>query len=402
MTSNKDERRCHPTSRGELERRWAAVRAQMPDAKIDALILQGANNMTGTGGYFRWFTGISVLSSYPQTVIVPRDGLMTVVWHGAFNEDTKFDGNDPALPGIGRRLGAPAFPAVSYCGGLEAELVAEEVKRRGYRTLGIVAPQSMLFAFGSRLKELLPGVTFVDATELFDLLKAIKSPEEMAFIRQTAAMQDQIMAKVREHIRPGMRDFEVMAYAQYVGQLLGSETGYFLGSSAPPGQPAGMRRRGEQNRVMREGDAFMFQAENTGPGGLFVHHGRVFVLGKAPQELVDLFGRMVEAQDFTIGLLKPGASCQEIFAEYNAYMTARGLPDERRVHCHGQGYDVVERPLIRSDETMAIAAGMNIGIHPNPGLSNPRVFVTVCDNFLIGEGGNVERLHTTPREIIEV
>ena len=51
---------------------------------------------------------------------------------------------------------------------------------------------------------------------------------------------------------------------------------------------------------------------------------------------------------------------------------------------------------------MTIEANMNIGIHPSPGLSNPRVFVTVCDNFLIGADGKVECLHTTPRKIIEL
>jgi Xaa-Pro aminopeptidase len=400
--SQADERRCHPTSVPELERRWAAVREQMPAAGIDALIIQGMNNANGTGGYYRWFTGISVYSSYPQTVIVPREELMTVVWHGAFNEETALDGKNPEWPGIGLRLGAPAFPGVNYCSAYEAELTAKEVQKRGYRTIGIVAPQNMLFGFGWKLRELLCDVIFVDATDIIDPIKAIKSPEEIAFIRQTAAMQDEIIAKVKRHLRPGMRDFEVMAYAQYVGQLMGSETGYFLGCSAPPGQPAGMRRRSDQNRMIREGDLFMFQAENTGPGGLFVHHGRVFSLGKPAQEVVDLFGQMVEAQDYTIGLLKLGASCREIFSEYNAYMRSRGLPEEKRLHCHGQGYDVVERPLIRNDESMTIEANMNIGIHPSPGLSNPRVFVTVCDNFLIDADGAVERLHTTPRTLIEL
>ena len=397
-----DEHRCNPTSLPELERRWAAVRRQMPAAGIDALIIQGVNNATGTGGTYRWFTGISVFSSYPQTVIVPREGLMTLVMHGAFNEEKTFDGSNPDFPGIGLRLGAPAFPGVNYCSAYEAELVAREVKKQGFGTVGIVAPQNMLFGFGWKLRELLRGTNFVDATDLVDPIKAIKSPEEIAFIRRTAVMQDEIVAKVGAHIRPGLRDFEVMAYAQYIGQLMGSETGYFLGSSAPAGQPASMRRRSDQNRVIREGDVFMFQAENTGPGGLFVHHGRVFSLGKAQPEVVDLFGQMVEAQDFTIGLLKTGASCREIFAEYNAYMQGHGLPEEQRLHCHGQGYDVVERPLVRNDENMTIEANMNIGIHPSPGLSNPRVFVTVCDNFMIGADGEVERLHTTPRKIIEL
>jgi Xaa-Pro aminopeptidase len=236
---------------------------------------------------------------------------------------------------------------------------------------------------------------------MIDPIKSFKSEEEIAFIRQTASMQVEILAKVRTHIRPGMRDFEVMAYAQYVGELMGSETGYFLGCSAAPGEPLGMRRRSEQNRIIREGDMFLFQAENTGPGGLFVHLGRVFSLGKVPQEAADLFGRTVEAQDFTISLLKPGASCPEIFAEYNDFMRSKGLQPESRLHCHGQGYDVVERPLIRNDESMTIAPHMNIGIHPNSG-GHPRVFVTVCDNFLIDTDGRLERLHRTPREIIEL
>ena len=31
--------------------------------KLDALIVQGANNLCGTGGYFRWFTGVSMGTS---------------------------------------------------------------------------------------------------------------------------------------------------------------------------------------------------------------------------------------------------------------------------------------------------------------------------------------------------
>ena len=78
-----DERLCDPVSMTELERRWAAVRALMRENGFDALVIQGMNNMAATCGYFRWFTGISAPGSYAQTVIFPRDGLMTLVCHGA-------------------------------------------------------------------------------------------------------------------------------------------------------------------------------------------------------------------------------------------------------------------------------------------------------------------------------
>jgi Xaa-Pro aminopeptidase len=395
-----EDRICNPVSRSELERRWQAVRAAMKAARLDALVIQGMSNLAGTGGYFRWFTGISAIGSYAMTVIFPRDGLMTLVCHGAIHGDTKLDDRDPMLPGIARRLTSPSFPAIGYCIPYDAELVAGEIAKSGYRTIGLVGPNNMYFGFGAALQERLGAGAARDASALVDPIKAVKSAEEIAFIRRTAAMQDEVLAEIRGHIRPGMKDFEVMARSHYLGQLRGSETGYFLGSSAPPGEPAFIRPRPQQGRTIGAGDVLFWQAENSGPGGFFVHVGRIIVLGKAPQELVDAFGMAVEAQDFTVQHLKPGARASDIFAEYQAWLRARHLPEEVRLHCHGQGYDVVERPLIRDDETMTLSADMNIGLHPS--WANSRLFVTVCDNFLIHADGTVERLHKTPREIIEL
>ena len=104
-----DERLCNPISTQELERRWAAVRAAMPEQKLDALIVQGANNLAGTGGYFRWFTGVSMGTSYPATVIFPRDGLMTLVSHGPMGVERDFAGNDPIWRGVGNGCRPRAF-----------------------------------------------------------------------------------------------------------------------------------------------------------------------------------------------------------------------------------------------------------------------------------------------------
>jgi len=395
-----EERLCNPVSPAELERRWASVRSRMREAGMDALVIQGANALAGGGSYFRWLTGTVVATSYPQTAIFPAEGLMTLVHHGDLGGEFHTARGDPAHPGVGKRLTTPAFPTVVYTGRYEAQIAAREISKNGFRTVGLVGAMMMYHGFGAALKELLGAVTFLDATEMVDLLKATKSAEDIAAIRRAAAMQDEILVRVRDYIRPGMRDFEIMAHAQHVGQTLGSETGYFLGSSAPPGQAAMLRPRPQQGRLVRDGDVFLFQAENTGPGGFFVHLARFFVLGKAPQELVDGFGAMIEAQQHTLQLLKPGAACREIFAAYNSYMRSRGLQEERRLHCHGQGYEPVERPLVRNDETMTIAENMNIGIHPS--FANERLFVTVCDNFLTGAGGSVERLHSTPQTIIEL
>ena len=395
-----DERLCNPISAAELERRWAAVREAMPVGALDALIVQGANNLAGTGGYLRWFTGVSMGTSYPATIIFPKDGLMTLVSHGPIGGERDLGGNDPVWRGVGAHLTTASFPAIDYCIPYDAELIAREIKKAGYHTVGIVGLNNMLFGFGDKLRSLLDGVKLADATRLVDPLKAFKSEEEIGLIRRAAAMQDDILTRVKDQIKAGRKDFELMAYGQYVGNLLGSETGYMLGSSAAPGQATNIRGRREQAREMRDGDVIYYQCENTGPGGMMTHVGRYYVLGKAPQELVDAFGAMVEAQDNTVRMLQPGASCAEIFAEHNAFMRVRGFHAEPRLHCHGQGYDVVERPLIRHDEDMVLGASMNIGLHPTFG--NASIFATVCDNFLIGPDGVVEHLHKTPRQIFEL
>ena len=164
-----DERLCNPISTAELERRWAAVRAAMPEQKLDALIIQGANNLCGTGGYFRWFTGVSMGTSYPATVIFPRDGLMTLVSHGPMGVERDFGGKDAVWRGVGKWLPTASFPAIDYCIPYDAERVASAIKKAGYRNVGIVAWNNMLFGFGDTLRKLLDGVKLSDATRIIGL-----------------------------------------------------------------------------------------------------------------------------------------------------------------------------------------------------------------------------------------
>jgi Xaa-Pro aminopeptidase len=98
--------------------------------------------------------------------------------------------------------------------------------------------------------------------------------------------------------------------------------------------------------------------------------------------------------------MRPGAKCSDIFAEYNAFMKRNKRPEERRLHSHGQGYDMVERPLVRHDETMTIAKGMNMVCHPT--YVTERTFSWCCDNWLIGDTGPAEKLHRFPQQIVEL
>jgi Xaa-Pro aminopeptidase len=394
-----DERLLNPISTRELERRWAAARKGMAERKIDALVMQ--NNNDWLGGYVRWFTDTPLSNGYPRSVIFPASDLMTVVDMGARGGRRKLDGSDPLDRGVGEMVFTPAFTSVAYTDEYQAEIVADELKRRGYRTIGWVASGGMPHKFVARIERELAGkAAFVDATEFIDRLKAIKSEEERELIRKAAEMQDEIFDRVCGKIRPGMTGNDVTALAQYEGRLLGSEQGLFLGSAAPLGQASRFVDRHLQGRALKPGEHFTLLIENSGPGGFYTEIARTIVLGKASNELIDGFESMKEAQAHTLRLLKPGASCADVARSHDDYMRSRGLPAELRLYCHGQGYDLVERPLVRADETMQVEEHMNFAVHP--GYETPSIFAVICDNYLIEPAGPGACLHKTPKQVFEV
>jgi Xaa-Pro aminopeptidase len=387
-----------PISMPELERRWAAVRKEMAARNIDALITQNASDWLG--GYVKWFTDVPAHNDYPRNVIFHRDDLMTVVEMGNKDRETNLGGKDPLNPGVGDWISSPSFFSAAYTHGYDAELVAKDLKRRGHKTIGWVGRGRLQYDLVRIVEEQVANANFVDATDLVDRIKAIKSEEEIALIRRAAAMQDAQWAKVVNTVKPGMRDSEITALAQYQGELLGSEQGLFRCSSAPLGEPAILRGRHYQGRVMQRGDYMTLLIENNGPGGHYAELARTFVFGKASSELRDAFAVCVEAQKHTVKNLKPGVSPAEIYASHNDYMTSHGAPPELRLFGHSQGYDLVERPLLRSDETIPLAANMNMAVHP--GFFTPTNFAFICDNFLIKPDGTVEHLHQSEQKIWEL
>jgi Xaa-Pro aminopeptidase len=398
MEKTVDQRFCNPVSNGELERRWKLAREHMKSAGIDALVVQNSNDFLG--GYFRWFTGWPATHAYPRSLIFPVDGLMTTVGQGNFDQVTEFDGKGPQPNyGIGKRLHTPSFVSAHQSRDYDAELIAKEITKAGYRTVAYVSPASMYYTFGVRVKELAKGVTFTDATEAIDRFKAIKSAEEIGFIKRVAAMQDEVMTKLVEHIRPGMKDFEVAAYAQYLGQLLGSEQGIFLCGSAPSNKPVDQYERWQMGREMKKGETYRQLIENNGVAGYYCELGRILTLGKASQEQKDAVAKAVEAQHHTWSLVKPGADPRQIQREHNEWMQARGYAGDKRLYCHGQGYDLVERPLIRQDETMKIEENMLLVCHP--GFSTGTVAGGICDNVMVTKTG-VEPLHKFPQIVVEI
>ncbi len=381
----------------ELERRWKAAREAMKEQGIDFLVMQNDNEWLG--GYVKWFTDIPARNGYPLTVIFPVDDEMTTITCGG---KPPGDLGPPAwtMRGVKNRLTAPYFRSLSYSNTYDAELAVQTLKAKKKGKIGLVGKGMMSVLFYEHLRKGLPEATFVDATDAIDQFKAIKSDEEIALIKKTVALQDEAMEYAKKVIKPGRKDFEIIADVVHKVTELGSEEQLVIGGSGPLGKPVPMQKRHFQNRTVREGDQFTLMIEVNGPGGMYAEMGRVFFLGKVPSELQEAYELCKETQKVTLKLLKPGADPGEIWRANNEFLLKKGQLPETRLYAHGQGYDLVERPAIRDDEPMKLKPRMNITVHPIIG--SDRVWVWVCDNYLITDSGVSPCLHKTLQEIFEV
>jgi len=394
------ERLVSPISTAELERRWAAVRAAMAAEKVDVLLMQ--NNNDHMGGYVKYFTDLSATNGYPMTVVFPQDEDMTIINQGAFGmvKELPHEG-DGIRRGVKRWMTTPSYASAHYTASYDADLAAQALAPYAGGTIGLVGTYQMSVAVVDYLRNgRFSNSKFVDASELVDRIKVIKSPEEQDLIVKAARMQDGAMRAAFGALEPGMRDIDVAAIARHYSQRHGSENGIYLCSSAPLGTPTHIAQHHFQNRVIRQGDYVMLLVEDSGPGGMYTELGRTAVVGKVPQQMQDEFAFTLEARRFTLGLLKPGTPCKTIWDEYNAFMQRNGRPPESRLYCHGQGYDLVERPLVRHDEPMTIEKDMNIVVHPT--YTHKNISSWVCDNYMIEATGPGERLHHFPEEIVEL
>ena len=74
---------------------------------------------------------------------------------------------------------------------------------------------------------------------MIDEIKAIKSDDEMAYIRKTISLQDNLCAAMPTIICPGKYEYEVRNQLVNIIEEQGGEEQLIMMSSAPMGSPAG-------------------------------------------------------------------------------------------------------------------------------------------------------------------
>lgn len=388
------ERIRRPLSDRELQRRWDATRELLKKLNIDCAFTQG-NNMH-LGGYVRWFTDIPAEYNYYMTVLFPADEETTLVRTSASRIP------EWALRGVKEVLYAPFCPTLNYTADQESDLVIDYLRKRRPKRVGYICRAMINAGLMKRLIEALPKVEFVDITDAFDEIKALKSDEEMDLIRETARIHDVVWSALPSIVKPGMMEYQIRAEVQQLLMNLGSEEHLLFLGTAEPGKPCGLSTFAYANRNVKKGDYGTLLIEVSGPGGYYCESARNFCFGEPYKELQAAWDAAVEGQELTASLLTPGRPATEIVKEYNRFIAAKGYSQEGRLFGHSQGYDLIERPAFMAyhefgEENMTLQAGMNCSLHPY--LTDAVQTVYINDNYYVTEHG-AEKIHKTAPKII--
>lgn len=388
------ERIRRPISDRELNRRWDATRDLMKEQNIDLVLTQG-NNMH-LGGYIRWFTDIPAEYNLHMTVLFPRDEQMALVRSSASRVPQW------ALRGVKEVLYAPFAPTLNYTADSEAGLVIDYIRMRNPKRIGWIGKASITAGLMEKVIAAFPNVEFVDITNDFDIIKALKSDEEMECVRETARIHDVVWAALPAIVKPNMKEYQIRAEVAQLLANLGTEEHLLFMGTAAPGKPCGMSTFQYANRTVKEGDYGVLLIEVNGPGGYYCESARNFCFGEPFKELQAAWDVAVEAQQLTADLLTPGRNANEIVAKYNEFVSERGYCQEGRLYGHSQGYDLIERPAFMADhkygkEDMIIKPGMNISLHPY--FIDDVQTVYINDNYYVTEKG-AEKIHKTAPKII--
>jgi Xaa-Pro aminopeptidase len=367
----------------ELARRRDEVGRLMADRGIDLLLVSSTSHSLGNA-YTRYFTDYPP-ATFPEYLLLSVEGEMKYVAH-----------SEERASEIRSEFNVPEAYA-AYAGrdyGKDAEFVARLLKEQKIEKMGVVfdnLPTSFYVKFVELVK-----VQVVDATDIVDMVRAIKSDEELKLIEMTAQANDRGLDVLRRAVRPGRRECEVMLEVQIAMAEAGCEDQFYLVGSRPMGELTPFSTEQLWSRRLKEGDILNVLIEPQGPGGYYTEIMRSICIGRPPSELVKLNELAGMMQGEIARMLKPGIVLSELYQEYSRMLREMECAAPTYMLGHSQGLDMVEKPELIFDERGKANCNMNISIHPTA--RRGRFSITIGDGFIVSESGS-RRMHKTPQEL---
>lgn len=384
-----------PFSAMEYQRRLALVRAEMTKQGIDVLFVEDPSNMA-------WITGYDGWSFYVhQGVIVTHD------------EDPIWWGRSQDASGARRTVWMDDTNVCAYADNYiqsterhPMQDLARVLTSRGYtnRRIGVELEN---YYFSARafltLQDSLPNARFEDATALVNWQRAVKSDEELVFMRKAARISEKVMDGVFSRVEPGMRKADLVAeiYSDAIRGLDDAWGDYpAIVPLLPSGADASAPHLTWDGRSLQQGEATFFELS----GCYRRYHAplcRTVFLGTPPQYLLDAEKALVEGLEAGLEAARAGNTAGDIARALARPLEAAGIERGARAgYPIGLSYppDWGERTIsIRGEDTTVLKPGMTF--HFMPGLWMDGWGLEITESILITADGPAECFCDRPRAL---
>jgi len=240
---------------------------------------------------------------------------------------------------------------------------AEEIKaimrEQGVEGMPIgldIAELPMIFALQEAGLEVRDGQqTMLDARE-------IKNVDEIVLLNMSAAMVDGVYQVIAEHLKPGVRECDIVALATKTLFEMGSDDVEAINAIA--GERCSPHPHNFTDRIIRPGDQAFFDIIQSFTGYRTCYY-RTFNVGRATPPQRDAYKKAREWMDASIALVRPGVTTDKIAAVWPR-AEEFGFASEMEAFAlqfgHGLGLALHERPIISRlvsfDSPMEIKEGM--------------------------------------------
>ncbi len=232
-----------------------------------------------------------------------------------------------------------------------------------------------------------------DCTHLLREVRAIKTEQEIAFIKESAARQSEMFTELPKHYKAGMTDSDISIIADQIlrkkgcmpnlrifgSTMEGGISCVWAGDNAATPSPYDFSLGGggvesfpvgDNGTVLKEGMSIMVDT-GCAVNGYISDQTRTFSVGKLVQKAYDVHQVSLEIQTLLSQLIKPGVICEDVYQtaltivnKYQLSDSFMGTFQQAPFVGHGVGLVVNEPPVLCDRNKTVIEANMAIAIEP--------------------------------------
>ena len=263
------------------------------------------------------------------------------------------------------------------------------------RPIGVEA-DDLTVARYERLGEMLSGAATVTTRGIVEDLRQFKDPDEIAAMREAAAVVDRALEAVVSGGLVGRTEAEV-AFALHGAMLAEGAEGPSFATIVASG-PRGARPHHVPGREVIPADTLVVIDMGAVVDGYCSDMTRTFATGSLPRRLAEIYSVCLDAQEAAMAAAAPGMTGAELDAVARTPIAAAGYGDDFGHGLgHGVGLVIHERPGVRPESGDALKAGMAITIEPGIYLEGEGG-VRIEDLLVLGDDG-CDVLSRSPKEL---